>query len=648
VTTKKLSLIQRLWLLLLFLVTLSIGSALISNLLSARSYLEQQLTAQNADTANSLALMVTQYKADPVMAQTLLNAAFDQGHFAEIRWDSPQGPASIRLRNPNGNQGVPVWFRSILPLAPAQGVAQVSNGWLQAGRIVVTAHLGYAYTSLWHGATQTVFWLSLIGLLAALLGSLDIRRLRRQLGAVVQHAHDISEQRFVQIAIPSIPELAEVVRAMNHMVKRLQDYLYALRDEVDRLRKEVLTDSRTGLPNREAFEKGFSSLLAGQDDPLSGYLLLIRVAGLSELNQRLGGATTDALLKRIADDLSELCQAHQGWIATRLRGADFALTCPELSLDGACALATELCGQWSFYQSMGLTDQSGVGHIGLSAFQSGDAIAQVLGRASQSLTLAEAQALNSWKMDDGAGKNLIKTSDLDWKLLIEQSCRDNSLALRWYPVCDPQGVILWHEAMLFRPQTETTSQMSALRLVSQALRLGLAWRLDVKALSMALRHGPDGKLAVNMSPASLQHPDFVPQVLHLLHQYPQRQVNFEFHETGLEEHWEAFKAFSQALRPAGHRLAVEIQGHNMALVARTHDASIAYLVLDNTLTQGIANDEGRSALLRGLLKMASLMSVHLEAKGINTAQDVHALVEMGVHCLTGPAVSQTLLPLAPD
>lgn len=54
----KLSLVQRLWLLLLMLAFLSIGGALVANLLNARSYLEQPLTAQNADTANALALML--------------------------------------------------------------------------------------------------------------------------------------------------------------------------------------------------------------------------------------------------------------------------------------------------------------------------------------------------------------------------------------------------------------------------------------------------------------------------------------------------------------------------------------------------------------------------------------------------------------
>ncbi|WP_293765883.1 LapD/MoxY N-terminal periplasmic domain-containing protein [uncultured Aquitalea sp.] len=637
-TTNKLSLVQRLWLLLLLLVSLSIGGALIANLLNARGYLEQQLTAQSADTANSLALMLTQYKADPVMAQTLLNAAFDQGHFAEIRWEGAPGNESIRLRNQSQLEDTPAWFHRLLPLAPQAGMAQVSNGWLQAGRIVVVAHLGYAYNSLWLGALQTVLWLAGIGLFAGLLGFFDIRQLRRQLGAVVGQAHAISEQRFMRIPVPGIPELAEVARAMNHMVERLQNYLAGLREEVDKLRRDVLTDSSTGLPNRDAFDQRFSSLLEPQEDPIAGQLLLIRVAGLAELNQRLGGRKTDALLKRLADDLSVYCQNHQGWMATRLRGADFALLCPELVPADAATLADELCGLWPIYWAMELTDQPGVGHIGITSFQTGDTIGKVLGRANNVLTLAEAQPINSWKMDDGTTAAIAQSSDLDWRRLIESSCADDSLQLRWYPVCRANGEPLWNEGMLFRPASGDIPQMSALRLISHALRLGLVHKLDINTLSLALQHGPGGVLAVNMSPASLQHPDFLPAILQLLKANPERTVHFEFHETGLDEHWEAFIAFSRAVRPSGHRVAVEIQGHNMTLVARTHEASIAYLVLDNTLTQGVHTDSGRTALLRGLLQMASLMGVQLEAKGINNREDADTLIELGVHCLTGPAI----------
>lgn len=71
------TLIQRLWLLLLLLVFLAFSGTLLANL-NARSYLEQQLTEQNANTANSLALMVSQQRAEGRSAETLISATFDQ------------------------------------------------------------------------------------------------------------------------------------------------------------------------------------------------------------------------------------------------------------------------------------------------------------------------------------------------------------------------------------------------------------------------------------------------------------------------------------------------------------------------------------------------------------------------------------------
>ena len=634
----KLSLVQRLWLLLLMLVFLSIGGALVANLLNARSYLEQQLTAQNADAANALALMLTQHKADPAMGETLINAAFDQGHFAQIRWEDATDKPKVARNNAERQEDTPGWFHRLLPLAPAPGRALVSSGWMQAGRVVVVSHLGYAYSSLWLGAVQTVLWLLATGFLAGLLGLLDIRSLRRQLGTVVEQAHAISEQRFLRIAIPSIPELADVARAMNTMVERLQGYLLGLKDELERLRQEKLTDPTTGLPNRDAFDLCLSTLLSNEDDPVSGYLLLIRVAGLAELNQRLGGSKADALLCRLAADLKQRSQRTPGGLAARLRGADFALLCPELAESEALQLAGELCTLWPMYQAMDLTDSTAVGHIAITSFTTGDSIPLLLGRASDVLAQAEAQAPNTWKREENAVILTTQSSDLDWRQLIESACRDKELKLRWYPVRSADNHTLRHEGMLYRPETAHIPQMSALRLVSHALRLGLTHLLDLTALTAALESGPAGALAVNVSPASLGHDDFLGQVQHRLKQHPDRKVGFEFHETGLNEYWPPFLDFSNSMRTAGQQVAVEIQGHDLELVARLHEAGIAYLVLDNTLTRNIHRDEGRQALLRGLLQMTSLMGIQLEAKGIASQDDAQALIRLGIHSLTGPAI----------
>ncbi|WP_434631875.1 bifunctional diguanylate cyclase/phosphodiesterase [Chromobacterium sp. CV08] len=631
---KNLSLIQRLWLLLVLLVVLSLSGALLADLYNARRYLEQQLSGQNANTANSLALMITQHQADKAMAETLINATFDQGYFHHIRWRGADGKVLVDRVNQAAFPAAPEWFRALLPLSPQPGNALVTAGWLQAGEIRVEAALGYAYESLWQSALQTMMWLLGAGLLAGLLGSIDIFKLRRDLQRVVSQASAISERRFQSMTEPKVPELARVVLAMNHMVERLQSYLGEQSDEVEQLRRERHTDPVTGLPNREALEQAVSSTLAEEED-VRGCLLLLRLAGLAELNQRLGGEGADALLIRLAADLEDLASRRKGWMAARLRGADFAVFCPELDMDGGRQLAATLCEQLALYRQMGLSDRDGIGHIGVCGVVPRDTPGGLLARASQALAQAEAAGDNEWRLDDGAGPDI--GSERDWRQLIERSCLERSLRLRWFPVLDAQRATLWQEGMLYRPATADEPAINALRLVSHSLRLGLSHLADLEALRLALADAPGAALAVNMSPASLAARGFQWQVMAMLGG-SRTTVSFEFDEAGLDEHWDAFLAFGEAVKGAGHRLAVEIRGHRLELVARLNQAGIDYLVLDGALTRGIHQDEGRQVLVKGVQRMTSLMGAKLVAKGVASEEDARQLLELRVDGLTGPAI----------
>ncbi|UTH75986.1 LapD/MoxY N-terminal periplasmic domain-containing protein [Chromobacterium sp. IIBBL 290-4] len=631
---KNLSLIQRLWLLLLLLVFLSLSGALLANLYNARGYLEQQLTAQNANTANSLALMINQNRADPVMAETLINAAFDQGHLRSVRWQGMDGKAKVERVNAVGFQLAPQWFQSLLPLSPADGRALVTSGWMQAGEVQVKAELGYAYESLWLGTLQTMLWLLGAGLLAGLLGSVDIVKLRRDLKQVVRQANAISEHRFIQIAEPSVPELATVTRAMNKMVARLQSYLQGLSAELDQLRRERHTDAVTGLANREALEQAVASAQEENEDA-SGYLLLVRLSGLAELNQRLGGERADQLLRQLAVDLEQEARRRKSWLAARLRGADFALFCPELEQEDASQLAETLCQQLALYRQMGLSDQPAVGHIGLCGFGQADDFAALLTRASQALAQAEAAGDNQWRRDDSAAPAL--ASERDWRELLQQSCSQHQLQLRWYPVKDAQRQVLRHEAMLYRPARDGQPAINALRLVSHGLRLGLTHLADLEALRLALDSAPSASIAVNLSPASLAEPAFAGRVKDMT-RGSKLSITFEFDETGLEEQWDAFLAFGEAARAAGHAVAVETRGHRLQLVARLDQAGVAYLVLDGALTRGIDQDAGRQALVKGLQRMTALMGIQLVAKGVASESDARSLAGMGIDGLTGPVV----------
>ncbi|WP_028537334.1 bifunctional diguanylate cyclase/phosphodiesterase [Paludibacterium yongneupense] len=628
----RLSLVQRLWI-LLSVAMLAVAGALATDLLAARHYIEQQLGAQNTDTANGLALMITQYKAEPAMAETLINAAFDQGHYHSIRWLDADGKPRIERINRDQTGHTPGWFARLLPLQPPSGNASVSKGWLQAGQISVDSDLGFAYVSLWEGAAQTLAWLAVVGLLSATVGSISILQLRTHLNRMVEQADAIAEQRFIRIPEPPTPELSRVVAAMNRMVGTLQRHLQASSAELERLRRETLTDAATGLPNRVAFLQQLNALLGSREQTQAGELLLLRVANLTELNQRLGGAATDALLDRLAADLRALAHPRKGWLAARLRGADFALLCPEIEASEALTLAQSLCNQLASYQQMGLVDCAGLGHIGLSCYHSGDSADALLLRVNQALAEAGTQPANHFRRSD---RDLPQQSEHDWLQLIVGASKEKRLRLDWYPVNSPAGVTLWREGMLYLPDGD--GKINALRLVSHALRLGISAQLDLAALHQAVLESGRGLYAINVSPASLADGDFLPAIEQAIRHLARQSLTFEFHETGLAEHWDAFTSFCDAVRRRGQRVAVEIAGNDLELVARLYEIGIAYLVIDSGLTLGIHHDPGRQALLRGLLRMSGLMNIALVAKGVQNADDAASLVELGIDAMTGTAI----------
>jgi len=70
------------------------GSFLVSSL-SAKAYLEQQLTMKNADNATALALSLTQQHADMVLLELTLSAQFDTGFYEMIQLVDPEGNVAI-------------------------------------------------------------------------------------------------------------------------------------------------------------------------------------------------------------------------------------------------------------------------------------------------------------------------------------------------------------------------------------------------------------------------------------------------------------------------------------------------------------------------------------------------------------------------
>ena len=147
------SLIKQLWIGIIVLLLLVLGGNFVISTITAKTYLQEQLRLKNIDNANSLALSISQMpEKDPVTLELLITAQFDAGHYEYIIFqDADEKPIVARNfddPNPETNS-VPKWFAERVKFNVAPGIAQVQDGWQQAGTLVVKSHSRYALEALW-------------------------------------------------------------------------------------------------------------------------------------------------------------------------------------------------------------------------------------------------------------------------------------------------------------------------------------------------------------------------------------------------------------------------------------------------------------------------------------------------------------------
>ncbi len=138
------SLHKKLWLAIIVLLLLVFSGSFLVSTLSAKSYLEQQISMKNADNAAALALSLTQQGADEVLLELTLSAQFDTGFYELIELRDPQGKLMILRQDEQPVEDAPGWFMSLFKLNVEDGIAAVQDGWNQVGTLTLRSHSRFA------------------------------------------------------------------------------------------------------------------------------------------------------------------------------------------------------------------------------------------------------------------------------------------------------------------------------------------------------------------------------------------------------------------------------------------------------------------------------------------------------------------------
>jgi EAL domain-containing protein (putative c-di-GMP-specific phosphodiesterase class I)/GGDEF domain-containing protein len=639
---------RRIALLMLAVLLPALLGSLWLHTLAARDALSLELASRNQDASTALALALSQQQGDLAAIEAVAAAQFDLGHYQRLQLRAPDGRSLLLRQQAAVRQqpAVPAWFVAAFPIEAPAGHAAVSAGWQPLGVLELESQSGWVHAALWAAARRTAVFLALLALAALVAAAWLLRAWQRPLRATVAQARAIGQGRFEVAPEPRQPELRELTRSMNTMVRRLRSVFKAQADQVALLQRQAQNDQTTGLLQRGHFVSRLGDRLA---DPVSAgnALLLVRIQRLEGVNERLGFDATDRLLAASAEVLLAYVDHVPGAAAGRLNGGDFGLLLPVagVALETAQSLSMAL-------------NTSPLARAGSATFIVGG-VDELRGQsagaalAAADAALAEAEVAESPVVEQAQRRALDPAGARAWRNQIATALEQGRTRLAEFPVVDAQGRLIHLECPLrvqFGPAPSSFDGAEAeggwrpaRDWLALAQRGRLMPRVDLAALDLALAASADDGVprCVHVSQASMAEPGFVDVVAARLRQAPAaaRLVSIEWADSPHMADPQVLREAADSWRSLGIRLGVEHAGASAQTLTQWHATRVDYIKIDARHLQNVARDETVRGYAASLVALVHGLGLQALAEGISDADDLAALWMLGFDGATGSAVA---------
>ncbi|MDP3519946.1 MAG: EAL domain-containing protein [Hydrogenophaga sp.] len=399
-------------------------------------------------------------------------------------------------------------------------------------------------------------------------------------------------------------------------------------------------DPLTGLPNRLRLLSEIEASLAA-DSRRGGHsaILLINLDRFKTVNEALGHAAGDTLLRQLAQRLGELQPA--GDMLARLSADEFALLQhaqePMAAATSAAALRTAqavhkvLVAPFALESGELVNVTASVG-VALLPHDDNDTPGDVLRRADTALHRAKAGGGQQSAFFDAAMGQVVSE-----RFAVDQDLRRGMAAqeLRLYlqPQVNRQGHMVSAEALV-RWQHPDKGLVPPGTFIGVAEESELIAELGDWVLAQVCGHlgrlrtsGRRLPIAVNVSPRQFHKSDFVPGVLRALEQagaHPGDLV-LEITEGVVIEQVDAVVRKMSQLTQRGVRFSIDDFGTGYSSLAYLKRLPIHELKIDKSFVQDAPHDPSDAALVEAILSVAGHLRLKVVAEGVETQEQADFL-----------------------
>ncbi|MCW3849595.1 bifunctional diguanylate cyclase/phosphodiesterase [Sphingomonas sp. LB-2] len=403
------------------------------------------------------------------------------------------------------------------------------------------------------------------------------------------------------------------------------------------LRREMMTDSLTGLPNRAGFSDEVEAVI-GPDNREQHAVMVVNLDRFSRVNACMGGLAGDELLISVARRLKGALRGRD--VLSRLNGDEFGVLLtldegPTDALHVAKRIHAALANPFRLSDFEIRVDCA----IGIAMGADNDGDPEDLVRNAQFAVKRSKQTGRTEVYHTRAFD--IAREQFGMETELRRAIETGALTLSFQPICDlASGKTTSFEA-LARWTNEEGHKLSPNDFIPVAEESGLIvplgrWAMDEAARTLAEWDAAAGgdcgiKVAVNLSAIQLQRDQIPTMVKSALdrHGIGGDRLTLELTESAIVTDPDRIAQTMKALKDLGTTLAMDDFGTGYSNLAYLQKLPIDLLKIDRSFVSGMLADRDKIAIVRAVLSLAQALGMQTTAEGIETNELAQTLAALG-------------------